>query len=53
MEPTPGGTILKAEDAKSGTLKTKSTLPGFTGNGYLEYNEQGKSIDNYTRKYEF
>ena len=38
MEPTPGGTILEAEEAKSSTSKPKSTLPGFTGAGYLEYN---------------
>lgn len=38
LAPTQGGVILEAEDAKSSTSKPKSTFPGFTGNGYLEYN---------------
>jgi len=38
MNPTPGGTILEAEDAKTSTSTLKSEIPGFTGRGYLDYN---------------
>ena len=38
MNPTPGGTILEAEDAKTSTSTLNSAIPGFTGRGYLDYN---------------
>jgi hypothetical protein len=36
MEPTPGGTVLEAEDASVKTPGTKNRIPGFTGKGYLD-----------------
>ncbi len=36
MEPTPGGTILEAEDAGYKTARIHSDSKGFTGSGYLE-----------------
>jgi hypothetical protein len=35
MEPTPGGTILEAEDAEFTVANVELKLPGFTGTGYL------------------
>jgi hypothetical protein len=41
MLPTPGGSILEAEDARSDISAVKSVIPGFTGNGYLETTRAG------------
>jgi len=38
MIPTPGGTILEAENASSNTSTVKTAIPGFTGDGYIECN---------------
>jgi hypothetical protein len=39
MSPTPGGTILEAEDATPGTgeLPLRNATPGFTGRGYRDF----------------
>lgn len=39
MEPTPGGTILEAEDAQFRVATVDSKNPGFTGSGYLSSNQ--------------
>lgn len=36
LTPTPGGTVLEAEDAST-EVGTASALPGFTGRGYLDF----------------
>ncbi|WP_372949509.1 alpha-glucuronidase family glycosyl hydrolase [Mariniphaga sp.] len=35
MKPTPGGTILEAEDAKYGEADVENDIDGYTGDGYL------------------
>ena len=37
MAPTPGGTILEAEDAVSNSGRRLSQISGYTGDGYLDY----------------
>ena len=39
MEPTPGGTILEAENAQFTVAEVNSKNPGFTGSGYLKSNK--------------
>lgn len=36
MPPTPGGTILEAEDATTNNVPVRDTTPGFTGAGYRD-----------------
>ncbi len=36
MTPTPGGTILEAEDARTNNAPIRHTAPGFTGTGYRD-----------------
>jgi hypothetical protein len=36
MPPTPGGTILEAEDAEADRAPIRNTTPGFTGAGYRD-----------------
>ncbi|MBC7366359.1 MAG: carbohydrate-binding family 6 protein [Undibacterium sp.] len=37
LAPTPGGTVLEAEDATGERLAFGNTMPGFTGRGYLDF----------------
>lgn len=37
MAPTAGGTILEAEDATSNGAGTDASVPGFTGDGYVDF----------------
>ena len=37
MAPTPGGTIIEAEDAVSNSGRRLSQISGYTGTGYLDY----------------
>ena len=38
MSPTPGGTILEAEDAVSGSSRKATKSGGYTGTGYRQFN---------------
>jgi len=37
MQPTPGGTILEAEDARVDRAAVRTDIPGFTGSGYRDF----------------
>ncbi len=37
MQPTPGGTILEAEDARVDRAALRNDIPGFTGTGYRDF----------------
>jgi Glycosyl hydrolase family 67 N-terminus len=45
MQPTPGGTILEAEDVCSNPKLIQTKVSGFTGKGYA-----GNSVDNHERQ---
>jgi hypothetical protein len=51
MQPTPGGTILEAEEAVFAKSTFKSNLKGFTGKGYLDSEFEGDTRQSITWTY--
>ncbi|MFC1761522.1 GDSL-type esterase/lipase family protein [Planctomycetota bacterium] len=43
FKPTPGGTILEAEDASVSSGKSANDAAGFTGSGYVDFDPQAKA----------
>ena len=50
MQPSPGGTVLEAEEATWNSTSVENGISGYTGNGYVEMN-RGKDVHDVSWTY--